>query len=445
MNKKLLLLTLCGWMVQSAIAQNVGIGLTTPLERLDVNGDIYVRGDDVYMSHDNAGNTNNDYFSYNDVNLLPFGGRGMFHFHADEARGGTWDNPGSSISARGAYFSGRLGVGTLAPVSAAHISGGTGSVVLTLEADTDNTNEGDNPLINMTQDNGAVGAMIGFFDAANNDGNNFRIGTRYSGVDDWNTIVINSQTKNVGIGTASPDQRLELNDGGMQINGLFGIGFNGDVPSNSNVIGDRARMYYDNNYAGTNLDFLIIEKADGNSNDPDGGIAFTSKGMDNVREPAMVIRGNKRVGLQTITNPTFALDLPNSGTAGIGQGRANAWTTYSDGRLKTERKTLTYGLNTVMQLKPLHYLQANSINDTEGNIQLLEEKSPEIGFVAQELNELVPEAVSVPEDEAKDLWAVDYTKLVPVLTKAIQEQQSSIERLEKKCAALEAELKALKK
>jgi hypothetical protein len=459
MNKKFLLLTLCGFLAQTTIAQNVGIGIATPLERLDVNGDMYLRGDDIYMSHDNTGNTNNDYFSYNDVNSLPFGGRGMFHFHADEARGGTWDNPGSSISARGAYFSGRLGVGTLTPVSVAHISGGTGSAVLTLEADTDNANEADNPLINMTQDGGQVAAMIGFFDGTLNSGNNFRIGTRYTGVDDWTTFVIDAQTKHVGIGTATPDQRLELNGGGLQINGTFGIGFIGEVPSNGNATGDRAKVYYDGAYLGGSADFLVFEKTDGNQNAPDGGFAFTTKGVDNVREPAMTIRGTNRVGLQTITAPVYALELPNSATAGIGQGRANAWATYSDGRLKTDRKTLTYGLTTVMQLKPLHYLQANSINDTEGNIQLLEEKSPEIGFVAQELNQLIPEAVYVPEDEKKDLWAVDYTKLVPVLTKAIQEQQesmneleqkyeeqqNSMKKLEKKYAELEVKLKTLEK
>lgn len=444
MNKKFLLFAILGISLQTTLAQNVGIGVAAPIEKLDVNGDMYLRGDDIYMSHDGATNANNDYLKYDDVNLLDFGGRGMFHFHADEARGGTWDNPGSSISARGAYFSGRVGIGTLNPVSIAHISGGNGSVVLTLEADTDNANEGDNPMINMTQDDGQVAAMIGFFDGTNNNGNNFRIGTRFTGTDNWSTFVINTQTRNIGIGTETPDQRLELNGGGMQINGSFGIGFAGDIPNAGNVSGDRARIYYDGAYGGTNIDFLVFEKSDGNDADPDGGFAFTSRGSDNVREPAMVIKGNKRVGLQTIINPAYALELPNNVAIGIGRGRANAWVTYSDGRLKTERKTLSYGLNTVMQLKPLHYLQANSINDKEGNIQLLEEKSAEIGFVAQELNELVPEAVYVPEDDKKDLWAVDYTKLVPVLTKAIQEQQSSIERLEKKCATLEAELKALK-
>ena len=75
------------------------------------------------------------------------------------------------------------------------------------------------------------------------------------------------------------------------------------------------------------------------------------------------------------------------------------------------------------------------------------------------MNQLIPEAVYVPEDEKKDLWAVDYTKLVPVLTKAIQEQQesmneleqkyeeqqNSMKKLEKKYAELEVKLKTLEK
>jgi hypothetical protein len=74
----------------------------------------------------------------------------------------------------------------------------------------------------------------------------------------------------------------------------------------------------------------------------------------------------------------------------------------------------------------------------------LGEGATQIGFIAQELEQVVPEAVIRPTEEDKDLWGVDYTRLVPVLTKAIQEQQASIQRLEEKCTALEAELKALK-
>jgi len=65
----------------------------------------------------------------------------------------------------------------------------------------------------------------------------------------------------------------------------------------------------------------------------------------------------------------------------------------------------------------------------------------EHGFVAQELNQIVPDAVKVGDDgdEVLDAWAVDNGKLVPLLTKALQEAIAKIETLEAKVAALEAQ------
>jgi hypothetical protein len=49
----------------------------------------------------------------------------------------------------------------------------------------------------------------------------------------------------------------------------------------------------------------------------------------------------------------------------------------------------------------------------------------------------VPEAVSVGRNE-EDMMGVDYSKFVPRLIKAIQEQQAMIDELKAKVAALEA-------
>jgi len=42
------------------------------------------------------------------------------------------------------------------------------------------------------------------------------------------------------------------------------------------------------------------------------------------------------------------------------------------------------------------------------------------GFIAQELYEIFPNAVSKPAN-AEDMWAVDYGKVTPLLVKAIQD------------------------
>ena len=58
------------------------------------------------------------------------------------------------------------------------------------------------------------------------------------------------------------------------------------------------------------------------------------------------------------------------------------------------------------------------------------------GFVAQELKDVVPAATKVPEKEG-DMWGVRNPRIVPMLVKAVQEQQTLIETLEAKVKALE--------
>jgi hypothetical protein len=115
---------------------------------------------------------------------------------------------------------------------------------------------------------------------------------------------------NVGIGTTAPSEKLEILGGGIQLNDTMGIGFNADIPYKANVTGDRARIYYDWSFFGSTGDALVIEKTDGNQVDPDGGIVFTNKGSDNIRDIAMTIRGNGNVGIGTV-NPAGKFHVNN--------------------------------------------------------------------------------------------------------------------------------------
>ncbi|MBX3043050.1 MAG: tail fiber domain-containing protein [Ignavibacteriae bacterium] len=162
----------------------------------------------------------------------------------------------------------------------------------------------------------------------------------------------------------------------------------------------------------------------------------------NSRSNAMTVLKNGRVGLQTVTSPTYALELPNTTTIGIGRGRANDWVLYSDGRLKTNRTEITYGLYEIMKLEPLKYFHHNSITEN-GVINISNEGANDIGFIAQDLFKILPEIVSPPENEASDLWSVSYSKLTPVLVKAIQEQQSIIDNQNQRIEELERKLEIL--
>ena len=146
------------------------------------------------------------------------------------------------------------------------------------------------------------------------------------------------------------------------------------------------------------------------------------------------ITGRLALGLSTAS---YRLDLPN--TADVqGRGRSNQWVTYSDGRIKTDREPIQYGLKAVMDIEPLQYFQHNSFNDEDGNLVISDKGDKSIGLVAEDIEKIIPEIVTPPSDYEKDLYAIDYGKLTAVLIKAVQEQQSMIEGLEARIAALEA-------
>ena len=100
----------------------------------------------------------------------------------------------------------------------------------------------------------------------------------------------------------------------------------------------------------------------------------------------------------------------------------------SDARLKKNIVNAPSVLELVNQVKVRQY----DWKDT-GNTN--------IGFVAQELHEVIPRAVSVGQDNEdgsiKRAWGVDNGTLVPYLFKAIQEQQALIESLTTRLTALE--------
>ena len=54
--------------------------------------------------------------------------------------------------------------------------------------------------------------------------------------------------------------------------------------------------------------------------------------------------------------------------------------------------------------------------------------TPTTGFIAQELYEIFPNAVTKPAN-AEDMWSVDYGKVTPLLVKGMQDLKESDESL----------------
>ena len=97
-----------------------------------------------------------------------------------------------------------------------------------------------------------------------------------------------------------------------------------------------------------------------------------------------------------------------------------------------------------MQLHPLRYFHHNS-SITEGTIRIEEAGKPDIGFIAQDLFKIIPEVVTVPEDETSDLWSMTYEKLTPVLVRAIQELKAENDRLKQENQDMNSRLERLEK
>lgn len=119
---------------------------------------------------------------------------------------------------------------------------------------------------------------------------------------------------------------------------------------------------------------------------------------------------------------------------------ATAYNTSSDERLKEN----IVDANTRNTLDKVNALRVREFDWIEDNRH-------ETGLVAQEVAEVYPDAVTPPERQLETVrvageeeltgspyWMIDYSKMVPLLLGAIQEQQKEIDSLETRIGTLEA-------
>ena len=120
---------------------------------------------------------------------------------------------------------------------------------------------------------------------------------------------------------------------------------------------------------------------------------------------------------------------------------ANGTLYSSDRRLKTDVHDINYGLAEVLQMKPLSYTKHIADSIKNGKLYL-GKGNKEVGFIAQDLYKIIPEIVYKPADENKEIWSIDYAKLVPVLVKSIQDLQKEMQEIKAMVSSLNSSLKA---
>ena len=123
----------------------------------------------------------------------------------------------------------------------------------------------------------------------------------------------------------------------------------------------------------------------------------------------------------------------------IDQINANnvSYSTSSDKRLKNIIGTTQKGLSDLMKINVYDYSFKTDPN-----------KQVQTGFMAQELYDIFPQAVSKPRDTnepaEKNPWMVDYGRVTPLIIKSVQEQQQMIDDLKKQNEKLQKQIDELK-
>jgi hypothetical protein len=116
------------------------------------------------------------------------------------------------------------------------------------------------------------------------------------------------------------------------------------------------------------------------------------------------------IGYYCVGNGSNTVTLGGAGMTGVWGA---TYHTVSDGTLKTNIATTRYGLGAVMALQPRDFVWKRN-------------NKADIGFIAQEVNDILPETVVTGSD---GLLSLNYSGIIPVLVRAIQQQQEQIELL----------------
>ena len=135
----------------------------------------------------------------------------------------------------------------------------------------------------------------------------------------------------------------------------------------------------------------------------------------------VVINGNA-------THNANARTFFSNGTA----GGTSAWYNDSDANLKKNINTIQNPLSKVLNLRGVNYEWKDSDN---------REKGVRMGFVAQEVQSVVPEVVS----NENGTYSMQYSPLTALLVEAIKEQQQIIEQQNKELQELRNQVEAINK
>jgi hypothetical protein len=241
--------------------------------------------------------------------------------------------------------------------------------------------------------------------------NFYLIRTNASGILD--TSIIYESGGRVGINTNEPGTRLHVKGSGATTS-------ISNIPTTLNTRMDMANPVISFGFGYlSNSDYPFMQSYNSGTVaairmaiNPFGGDIGINLGDNNASE-RLDIAGNVRVrSVGTTSSSNSALYITDTGVLS---------TNSSDVNKKHNIRNLPYGLNTINQLNPVAF-DWNETNDTD------------IGFIAQDIESIIPETVITNWDSQ---LIFRQEKIIPILVKAIQEQNSLIKALEQRIINLE--------
>ena len=233
-------------------------------------------------------------------------------------------------------------------------------------------------------------------------------------------------SQNVGIGVTNPTFRLavDASDGNVALfQGTrdFGLKF-----VETSVDSGLSQMQIIGNNSASSYNALHLRSATGtglvidtSNNVIIGGDAYGDNGAVSIGSDVDDGAGQIVFDRATSLNTSIAIDFQNAGT--------------SSGSISFNSSTTAYATSSDYRLKE-DYQDFNAL-EIASNIKMYDfkwknEDKRSYGVKAHELQDILPDAVT-GEKDGEEMQGVDYSKLVPILLKSIQELEARVKELEK--------------